>query len=411
MRAMANSTETMSSTAHADRATESLSAAWSHLNRAPVYQKSITPLAFLAVFAAFWLWLGSTFNNPKTLLLSVHGNVPVLLLGLAVLVTLIAGQFDLSVASMASLTNVLTIGWATQQGLNIWLIIVLCLLIGLIGGLVNGLLVVELRVNAFIATLGTGGVMLGLSHVYSQGTTVTPQPNGPQMPTWFSGPGSIGDFGSQAPAWIVWLMLAAAVVAIVVQLRKIRFGERPQRTTDALIGVLLLVLVSLAAVLNIQTWVESISWTIMVVLVVALVSWVVINHTVFGRHLRAIGSNPDAARLAGVPVRRRTIAAFMTGGLIAAFAGVVFASAQGSAAVDSAAGFLLPGFAAAFLSTVVFSSGAFTVWGTVIGGTFLNWVALGLILGGLNFTWTDVVNGIVLLVAVSLSTYRRRRST
>jgi hypothetical protein len=150
---------------------------------------------------------------------------------------------------------------------------------------------------------------------------------------------------------------------------------------------------------------------VMILLVVASILWLVIEHTVFGRYLRATGSNKEAARLAGVPVQFETFMAFVIGGVIASFAGVMFAALQGAAPVDSSAGFLLPAFAAAFLSTVVFSAGQFTVWGTILGGTFLSWVAFGLILGGLPFTWTDVVNGAVLLGAVSLSTYRNRKRT
>ena len=87
---------------------------------------------------------------------------------------------------------------------------------------------------------------------------------------------------------------------------------------------------------------------------------------------------------------------------------MLLAAGQGSAPVDAAAGFLLPAFAAAFLSTVVFSNGQFTVWGTLIGGTFLVWVSQGLIIGGLPFTWTNVVNGAVLIAAVAVSTVLRR---
>ncbi len=86
-------------------------------------------------------------------------------------------------------------------------------------------------------------------------------------------------------------------------------------------------------------------------------------------------------------------------------------SRQGSASPDVAVGFLLPAFAAAFLSTVVLSTGRFTVWGAIIGGTFLVWISQGLIVGGLPFTWTDVVNGVVLVIAVALSTVFFRRTT
>jgi ribose/xylose/arabinose/galactoside ABC-type transport system permease subunit len=76
-----------------------------------------------------------------------------------------------------------------------------------------------------------------------------------------------------------------------------------------------------------------------------------------------------------------------------------------------ASAFLLPAFAAGFLSTVIFSDGRFTVAGTMIGGIFVVWVGIGLIVGGLPSTWTNVINGAVLIAAVSISTAVRRRRT
>jgi len=89
---------------------------------------------------------------------------------------------------------------------------------------------------------------------------------------------------------------------------------------------------------------------------------------------------------------------------------VILAANQGAASPDIGTGFLLPAFAAAFLGTVIMSTGRFHVWGTLIGGTFLVWVTQGLIVGGVPFTWTDVINGVVLVAAVAVSTIFRRRA-
>jgi ribose/xylose/arabinose/galactoside ABC-type transport system permease subunit len=160
--------------------------------------------------------------------------------------------------------------------------------------------------------------------------------------------------------------------------------------------------------LGLSKWVDSVSWTIALLFVVGLVIWGLLQFTTYGRYLHATGANPEAARLAGVKPAKETIKAFAIGGVLAALAGIVLAANQGSASPDVATGFLLPAFAAAFLSTVVLSTGRFTVWGAIVGGTFLVWVSQGLIVGGLAFTWTDVVNGVVLVLAVALSTVLRR---
>jgi ribose/xylose/arabinose/galactoside ABC-type transport system permease subunit len=147
-----------------------------------------------------------------------------------------------------------------------------------------------------------------------------------------------------------------------------------------------------------------------VLVVIAAAMWVLLDHTSYGRYLHATGYNPEAARLTGVDTGKETFKAFAIGGVLAAVAGVLLTANQGSAAPDAAATFLLPAFAAAFLSTVVLSAGRFTVWGAVVGGTFLVWVSQGLIVGGLPFTWTDIVNGAVLASAVAMSTVLRRRT-
>jgi ribose/xylose/arabinose/galactoside ABC-type transport system permease subunit len=376
-----------------------------------LFQGSISFLAFVAVFVVYGLWLGNKFANTDARFLDIHQNAPVLLLGLAVLVTLIAGQFDLSVGSMATLTTFLSIGLKINQNWPFAAVVVACLAIGIVGGLINGLLVVRLRVNTFIATLGTGGVFSGLASVYGKGTQLSPTASSHQLPGWFSGPNSLGAFGDKFPAVVLWIGLALVAARAFLALRRARPASQAERVWDAISAAIVVVAgVVLIAVVRVDHWVNATSWTIAVLLAVGMIVWVLLSYTTFGRYLRATGSNAEAARLAGVNPGKETIKAFALGGLLAALAGVLLAANQGSASPDVATGFLLPAFAAAFLSTVVLSTGRFTVWGTLIGGIFLVWVSQGLIVGGLAFTWTNVVNGVVLVLAVALSTVLRRGS-
>jgi ribose/xylose/arabinose/galactoside ABC-type transport system permease subunit len=174
------------------------------------------------------------------------------------------------------------------------------------------------------------------------------------------------------------------------------------------IAGILLIAVVLIFVLQLPAWISSVSWLIFILLLVAFLMWVLLQNTTYGRHIQAIGSNRSAALLAGVNVRRQVMKSFVLGSTIAALAGVLLGASQGSASPDIAASFLLPAFAAAFLSTVILSDGRFTVLGTILGGVFVIWVGLGLILGGLPATWLSVVNGVVLIAAVALSTALRR---
>jgi ribose/xylose/arabinose/galactoside ABC-type transport system permease subunit len=365
--------------------------------------ESLTFTAFVTIFIVYAFWLGDLFRNPDIRLLDIHSNTPVLLLALSVMVTLISGQFDLSVGSMATLSSFLTVGLTVRQEWPFWLAVVAVLVVGMAGGALNGFLVVRLRVNAFIATLATGGVFLGLSAVYSEGQVLAPIDV--QLPTWFK---DMGSFGQKVPSWLPWLVIAV----VLAWVGSLAVRRRAEFSTRAKIGAVVVAVVAVAAFFLVKgpNWLDSISWLIAILLLVAAVLWVLLNQTPYGRNLKATGSNAEAARLAGVHTHRVTIVAFVIGGALASLAGITLASLNGSAAPGVAVPFLLPAFAAAFLSTVLFSPGRFTVWGTITGGVFIVWVAQGLILGGLAYTWTDVVNGVVLVSAVALSTVFRARN-
>ncbi|MGK5112475.1 ABC transporter permease [Geodermatophilus sp. CPCC 205506] len=383
----------------------SAAALQARLVRRKLVENSITVIVFLGLFAVFGLWLGDRFLNADARLLDVHQSVPILLLGLAVLVTLVPGMFDLSVAGVATLSCFLVVGLTVREGWPFPIVLLIVLGVGVLTGLINGFLVERLRVNSFIATLGTGGVCAGISAVYSGGTFVGPQPAGPQLPSWF---GSFAAFSQKAPSWMIALGVLVAGVTMFFGLDRVRpvsWGRNRWLTTKA---VLLVVIAAvLVFVFGLADWISAVSWLIFFLLLTALVIWVLLQHTTFGRHLQAIGSNRSAALLAGVKVQRQVMKSFVLGGTLASVSGIALAASQGTAAPDSAASFLLPAFAAAFLSTVVLSDGRFTVPGTIIGGVFVVWVGLALILGGLHPTWVAVVNGVVLVGAVALSTAMR----
>jgi ribose/xylose/arabinose/galactoside ABC-type transport system permease subunit len=371
----------------------------------PQAEASVTVVGFAVLFAGYGIWLGSLFFNVDARLLDVHQNAPILLLGLAVVVTLIAGAFDLSVAGMATLTTFLAVGLEVKSGLPFGLVIVICLAVGAVGGLINGFLVEKVGVNTFIATLGTGGVFLGISNIYSSGTDIAPGATGHQLPTWFN---NFGSFSSKAPAVLLWIAVAAAVVIAYRALPK------PKRIADGRwiawrLGIIAVVMLLLVIVAKLPKIINNSSWQVVTVIVAGFVLWIVLEFTSYGRYLRASGSNRTAATLAGVRVQREVMKAFVLGGVLAALAGICLAASQGTAAPDVAGTFLLPAFAAAFLSTVVFSRGRFAVWGTIIGGMFVVWVSQGLIVGGLSPNWTDLVNGVVLITAVALSSLLRRQ--
>ena len=175
--------------------------------RSSSWSASLTFIVFVLVFVGYGLWLGEGFVSASQRLLDVHQNVPLLLVALALLVCLVSGQFDLSVGGMATLTTYMTVGLVVNQQWPFGVVLVACLLIGVVGGAINAFLVIKLRVNAFIATLGTGAAFAGLSTVYSGGTQLAPVTGGPDLPEWFSGAGSFGSYQTKVPLPVTWVVL------------------------------------------------------------------------------------------------------------------------------------------------------------------------------------------------------------
>jgi ribose transport system permease protein len=143
---------------------------------------------------------------------------------------------------------------------------------------------------------------------------------------------------------------------------------------------------------------------------VALVVWYVLEQTPFGRHLRAIGSNPGAATLLGIATRALTLTTFVLAGLLAGLAGIAMVAQSGSADPSVTLGAeLLPALAAVFLGASAFLPGLFNVAGTVLAIFFVTFLVNGLQYLGAEPWTSPVINGAVLVGAVTISSLLRRQ--
>ena len=136
-------------------------------------------------------------------------------------------------------------------------------------------------------------------------------------------------------------------------------------------------------------------WLLVVVL------WYVYERTPVGRYMLFVGGSPDSARLAGLPVARIRMGAFVTASVVSSFTGVLLAGYLAGIDPSVGPGYLLPPFVGAFLSPTVFILGRFNSIGTMVGLYLLAAVTTGLQLEG-GAPWvTSVVNGVALVAAVT----------
>jgi rhamnose transport system permease protein len=144
-------------------------------------------------------------------------------------------------------------------------------------------------------------------------------------------------------------------------------------------------------------------------IVAVVVVWVILSRTRFGRYVYAIGNNEEAARFSGVPVRKVKLALYSGIGLLVGMAAVIYTSRVYTARGDSGLGLELDVISAVVLGGASIYGGSGTIGGTVLGVLIIATLRNGLVLAGVPSTWQVFVLGVLLLVAVFLNEFFRRR--
>ena len=141
---------------------------------------------------------------------------------------------------------------------------------------------------------------------------------------------------------------------------------------------------------------------------IALAAFVLLERTVTGRKMYAVGGNPVAARLSGIDNDRARLIAFLLSGLLAGAGGLMITSSLGVGNPSSSLSYLLPAFAASFIGAATLRDGQFHVGGTIVGVLMLAFLSNGLVVTGVAPAWTTAAQGIVLIAAVTISAFARR---
>ncbi|AZO50621.1 ABC transporter permease [Mesorhizobium sp. M4A.F.Ca.ET.020.02.1.1] len=145
------------------------------------------------------------------------------------------------------------------------------------------------------------------------------------------------------------------------------------------------------------------------VVVLALAMWLVLEYLPIGRYLYAIGANPKAAALNGIPVQKFVVGAFVASGALTALGGVLLASKLRIGQASVGLEYLLPALVGAFLGSTTIKPGRVNVWGTIIGVVILAVGISGIQQFGGSFWVEPLFNGVTLLVAIGIAGYAQRR--
>lgn len=289
---------------------------------------------------AFFASQEDKFRTYDNFQTTLEGAAPLLMMALGLTVVLVMGDFDLSVAGTVAVSSAVIIASLVRTDIPWGLVILLALLVALVIGAINGFLVAYIGTPSFITTLASGVMLSGVElAVTGPGTTFIT--GGDQIPRAYRDLG-VGEplLQIKSPVWIA-------------------------------IGL-------------------------------AILLWLLLAKTEVGRYMYAIGGNPEAARLSGIPVKLLRASGFVAVAACALVAGLVSSARTGSHVSNVGTSLLLPAFAAAFLGATLSKRGQFNVFGTVVGAVFLQVVESGLTFMGYDQDVKNIVKGGILIAAMLL---------
>ncbi|MEO8127495.1 MAG: ABC transporter permease [Bryobacteraceae bacterium] len=262
------------------------------------------------------------------------------IMALGMTLIIVAGGIDLSVGAILAMGGLLGT-MAMEKGYSIPVGVVVGILTGCFWGFVNGLLTTKLRINPFIVTLGTLGIVRGLTLIISNGLPVH------QIPQSFS---FLGEGTVLGVPFVLWVLLICAGAMHVLM-----------------------------------------------------------EHTRLGRYAFAIGSNPDAAFYAGIPVAFHVTAVYAIGGALTGLAGMIEASRLMTGQPTAGQGYELQAIAAVVIGGGSLRGGEGSVIGTLVGAFIMGLLSNGSDLLGISPYLQQAIIGAVIILAVSVDELRKRK--
>ncbi|MFC7910499.1 ABC transporter permease [Streptomyces nigra] len=148
--------------------------------------------------------------------------------------------------------------------------------------------------------------------------------------------------------------------------------------------------------------VSAVPWLALIALAVLVATAYYLKHFRGGRELYALGSNPEAARLAGIPVRRRILAAYTVCGALAGLAGALYLARFGNVDSGTGSGYELTVVSAVVVGGVVFTGGSGSVYGAALGALLLTSINSVLPALGVSSVWVLAINGVLLILAIAV---------
>ncbi len=363
--------------------------------------------ALILVLSAIWLFFyfatDGTFLTQRNLVLLALQSSIVSLAAISAVMLIVSRNFDLSVGSAVALVGVVLAVLTVKWNVPVPLAILASLGVGVLMGAWQGLWVTRLGVSSFIVTLAGMLYFRGLSMIITNGETVAPVP------------AALKKFatGFLPPSWSAVLVIAGLAFYAALQIRTALKAKRLE-VIDSIAAPLLRTVPGAfifgAAAIWLASW-QGIPFLVLLVAACAIAAETVMRATPFGAKLYALGGNPEAARLSGVDLGRVVFINFLIAGFAYGVIGIALTSRVSGAVAGSAGLFLeLDAIAAAIIGGTALTGGKGRIFGAILGALLMGSLNNGMSLMNVPTFYQDTARGIVLLLAVALDQYGRRRN-
>jgi len=372
-------------------------------------------IALFVIMLVFTFTTDGLFISSRNLvnLVNQTGYIAVLAVGMTLVIVI--RHIDLSVGFLAGFLGAVAAIAMVSWKLPVYVVIPLVLGLGIIAGLITSFLVANLGIPAFVATLAgwlgyRGALQLSTR---ATGTIVIPNDafnaigNG-FVPDFLEG---IGIFPGIHKFTLFLGLLGIILFVSSEMMNRSRMKKNNIEVMSDAMFVLRLVLIS--ALIGGIAWIlagyRGLSWTAVVVLIVALLYNFITTKTVLGRHIYAVGGNPEAAELSGIRVKRITQIVFGSMGMLAALSGILYAARLQSATTTAGNLFELDAIAAAFVGGVSAAGGVGSVVGSLIGALVMTSLTSGMNLMGVDISYQYIARAMVLAAAVIFDVATRNK--
>lgn len=368
--------------------------------------------ALAVIIILFQILTGGKLLLPANINNLIQQNAYVLILAVGMIIVIIAGHIDLSVGSVVAVVGAITAIAITQWGLPWFAAVLIGLAAGAVIGVWQGFWIAYVGIPAFIVTLAGMLLFRGLTLVLLTGGTINALPDEFVAIGKGSLPQSLGTMlgGHDVVTMLIALVVVAAVIGSQLRTRARRKKlDLPDEPGAALIAKLAIVAIAVLAFAWLLSAHKGLPIILIILAVLIMLYTFILQRTVFGRNVYAMGGNLFAAKMSGVRTERVNFLIFVNMGVLAALAGIVTTARAGGAVASAGNTYELDAIAAAFIGGAAVTGGVGTVIGAVIGAMIMGVLNMGLSILSVDSAWQSVIKGLVLLLAVAIDVLGKRR--